>query len=69
MRPAIEPENIFVHDYKENDVVLWYNRALWHSIMEYPDSCGPRVMHQCNIAASGRLCTLRNALSSLIRNR
>jgi len=52
MRPAIEPENIFAHAYKEGDVILWYNRALWHSIMEFPESYGPRIMHQCNVAAS-----------------
>ncbi|KIW82413.1 hypothetical protein Z517_05440 [Fonsecaea pedrosoi CBS 271.37] len=52
MRPAISPENIYAHPHQEQDVVLWYNRALWHSITEFPESYGPRIMHQCNIAAS-----------------
>jgi alpha-ketoglutarate-dependent taurine dioxygenase len=52
MRPALQPENIYAHPHKEQDVILWYNRALWHSITEFPKSYGPRVMHQCNIAAS-----------------
>lgn len=33
MRPAISPENIYAHRHDEQDVVLWYNRALWHSIV------------------------------------
>ncbi|KAH8683086.1 alpha-ketoglutarate dependent xanthine dioxygenase [Tricladium varicosporioides] len=52
MRPALEPGNIYAHRHEEQDVILWYNRALWHSITEFPESYGPRIMHQCNIAAS-----------------
>ncbi|KXT00887.1 hypothetical protein AC579_9282 [Pseudocercospora musae] len=52
MRPALSPENIYAHRHEEQDVILWYNRALWHSITEFPESYGPRVMHQCNVAAS-----------------
>ncbi|EEA21191.1 conserved hypothetical protein [Talaromyces marneffei ATCC 18224] len=50
-RPVLSPENIYPHPHKEQDVILWYNRALWHSITEFPESYGPRIMHQCNIAA------------------
>ncbi|KAJ4290353.1 hypothetical protein N0V90_010569 [Kalmusia sp. IMI 367209] len=35
MRPAISPENIYAHPHEEQDVILWYNRALWHSIVSY----------------------------------
>ncbi|KAF2160197.1 hypothetical protein M409DRAFT_70561 [Zasmidium cellare ATCC 36951] len=52
MRPVLSPENIYAHNHQEQDVILWYNRALWHSITEFPESYGPRVMHQCNVAAS-----------------
>ncbi|KKY15334.1 putative alpha-ketoglutarate dependent xanthine dioxygenase [Phaeomoniella chlamydospora] len=52
MRPVLSPENIYAHKHDEQDVVLWYNRALWHSITEFPESYGARIMHQCNIAAS-----------------
>ncbi|EMR62657.1 putative alpha-ketoglutarate dependent xanthine dioxygenase protein [Eutypa lata UCREL1] len=52
MRPVLNPENIYAHPHQEQDVILWYNRALWHSITEFPKSYGPRVMHQCNVAAS-----------------
>ncbi|KAI8665750.1 TfdA family taurine catabolism dioxygenase TauD [Fusarium sp. Ph1] len=52
MRPALQPENIYAHPHQEQDVILWYNRALWHSITEFPKSYGSRVMHQCNVAAS-----------------
>lgn len=33
MRPVLQPENIYAHPHKEQDVILWYNRALWHSIV------------------------------------
>lgn len=33
MRPAIRPENIYAHHHEEQDVVLWYNRALWHCVV------------------------------------
>ncbi|KAL4962755.1 TauD/TfdA dioxygenase family protein [Aspergillus stella-maris] len=52
MSPVLSPENIYAHPHQEQDVILWYNRALWHSITEFPESYGPRTMHQCNIAAS-----------------
>ncbi|KAL3422670.1 alpha-ketoglutarate dependent xanthine dioxygenase [Phlyctema vagabunda] len=52
MRPVLEPSNIYAHRHEEQDVILWYNRALWHSITEFPESYGPRIMHQCNVAAS-----------------
>ncbi|KAH7321892.1 hypothetical protein BKA65DRAFT_556224 [Rhexocercosporidium sp. MPI-PUGE-AT-0058] len=52
MRPTLEPSNIYAHRHEEQDVILWYNRALWHSITEFPESYGPRIMHQCNVAAS-----------------
>ena len=69
MRPVLEPNNIYAHNHEEQDVILWYNRSLWHSIVslasfpgskealmsiqtEFPESYGPRIMHQCNVAAS-----------------
>lgn len=33
MKPALQPENIYAHPHQEQDVILWYNRALWHSIV------------------------------------
>lgn len=33
MRPVLNPENIYAHPHQEQDVILWYNRALWHSIV------------------------------------
>jgi len=35
MRPALSPENIYAHRHDEQDVLLWYNRALWHSIVSF----------------------------------
>jgi hypothetical protein len=36
MRPVLEPNNIYAHRHEEQDVILWYNRALWHSIVSLP---------------------------------
>jgi len=33
MKPVLQPENIYGHPHQEQDVILWYNRALWHSIV------------------------------------
>jgi hypothetical protein len=33
MRHVIRPENIYAHHHKEGEVTLWYNRALWHSVV------------------------------------
>jgi alpha-ketoglutarate-dependent taurine dioxygenase len=33
MRPVLSPENIYAHRHEEQDVILWYNRAVWHSIV------------------------------------
>ncbi|CAG9939970.1 unnamed protein product [Clonostachys rosea f. rosea IK726] len=35
MRPALNPENIYAHPHQEQDVILWYNRSLWHSIVSF----------------------------------
>jgi hypothetical protein len=42
MRPVLEPNNIYAHRHEEQDVILWYNRALWHSIVSFcvlPEDC------------------------------
>ena len=31
MRPAINPENVISHTWKEGDLVVWNNRSIWHS--------------------------------------
>ena len=33
MRPVIRPENVYAHNHRPGDVALWYNRALWHSVV------------------------------------
>lgn len=42
MRPAIRPENIYAHHHDEQDVILWYNRALWHCVVCIPTFFPPR---------------------------
>lgn len=39
MSPVLSPENIYAHPHQEQDVILWYNRALWHSIVRFHLIC------------------------------
>lgn len=67
-RKMLEPENILLAPYEEGDIAVWNNRVrifrkaaalrsnlfqcMQHTFIEYPESYGPRTMHQVNIAAS-----------------
>jgi hypothetical protein len=32
---VLDPKYIYAHRHEEQDVILWYNRALWHSIVSF----------------------------------
>lgn len=52
MRPAIAPARVYAHPWRDGDLVIFHNRAVWHSVV---GSLGPtdlRIYHQCNLAAS-----------------
>jgi alpha-ketoglutarate-dependent taurine dioxygenase len=52
MRPAIAPSRVYVHPWRDGDLVIFHNRGVWHSVV---GSLGPsdlRVYHQCNLASS-----------------
>ncbi|KZV64212.1 Clavaminate synthase-like protein [Peniophora sp. CONT] len=51
-RPAIAPKLVYPHDWQENDLVLFHNRGVLHSVVGAfaPDQL--RMFHQCNLAAS-----------------
>ncbi|CAK5272695.1 unnamed protein product [Mycena citricolor] len=51
-RPAIAPSLVYPHDWKANDLVLFHNRGVLHSVVGAfgPDTV--RAFHQCNLAAS-----------------
>lgn len=48
--PILRPEYVYCHNHQEGDLAVWYNQGMWHSITEFPVSCGRRIMHQCNLA-------------------
>lgn len=66
MRPAIAPENVLAHSWKQGDLVLFYNRGVWHSVTGEFKGLGTdgqderRLMHQCNIASSLDPVTIRS---------
>lgn len=58
MRPAIAPQNVLAHSWQQGDLVIFFNRGVWHSVTgEFKGvnhgADEKRLMHQCNIA-SGR---------------
>jgi alpha-ketoglutarate-dependent taurine dioxygenase len=52
MRPAIAPERVYAHPWRPGDLVIFNNRAVWHTVVGSlrPDEL--RVYHQCNLASS-----------------
>ncbi|KAF5319379.1 hypothetical protein D9619_008615 [Psilocybe cf. subviscida] len=51
-RPAINPELVYPHDWQENDLVLFHNRGILHSVVGAFKPHEVRIFHQCNLAAS-----------------
>lgn len=56
MRPAISPENVLAHSWTEGDLVIFFNRGVWHSVTGEFKAVNDgvdekRLMHQCNIAS------------------
>ncbi|KAJ4482571.1 Clavaminate synthase-like protein [Lentinula aciculospora] len=51
-RPGIAPKLVYPHDWHENDLIIFHNRGVLHSVVGtfLPDQV--RVFHQCNLAAS-----------------
>lgn len=49
---TLRPEYIVLPDVEEGDVTMWANWQCFHTAIDYPDSFGPRTMHQANIGAS-----------------
>ncbi|CCE88404.1 Piso0_001909 [Millerozyma farinosa CBS 7064] len=57
MRPAIAPSYVLPHAWKQGDLVIFYNRGVWHSVtgefkgVKSDGKDERRLMHQCNIAS------------------
>ncbi|KAJ3739744.1 taurine catabolism dioxygenase [Lentinula detonsa] len=51
-RPAIAPNFVYPHDWRENDLVLFHNRGVLHSVVGAFTKEQVRAFHQCNLAAS-----------------
>ena len=52
MRPAISPQYVYAHPWREGDLVIFHNRGVWHSVVGSLRPTDVRVYHQCNLAAS-----------------
>ncbi|KAK9332592.1 hypothetical protein V1520DRAFT_334550 [Lipomyces starkeyi] len=52
MRPNISPDRIYCHDWNQGDLVIFFNRGVWHSVTGQFEEGGHRLMHQCNIASA-----------------
>lgn len=51
MRPAISPKHVYAHDWNEGDLVLFFNRGVWHSVTGQFEEGESRLMHQCNVSS------------------
>jgi alpha-ketoglutarate-dependent taurine dioxygenase len=51
-RPAIAPEKVYAHDWKEGDMCLFHNAGTLHSVVGAFKETDVRIFHQCNLAAS-----------------
>jgi len=51
-RPSISPEFVYPHDWSENDLVLFHNRGVLHSVVGAFREDQVRAFHQCNLAAT-----------------
>ncbi|GAA6043328.1 hypothetical protein JCM8097_001187 [Rhodosporidiobolus ruineniae] len=51
-RPFITPNNVFFAPTEEGDLLLFHNRGVRHSAAEFPESRGPRLLHQLQLIAS-----------------
>ncbi|KAG1435917.1 hypothetical protein G6F56_013779 [Rhizopus delemar] len=51
-RPGISPENVFAHEWKDGDFVIFHNRGLLHSVVGSLKPDDFRLFHQCNIASA-----------------
>jgi len=45
MRPAIAPQQVYVHAWRPGDLAIWNNRSLWHSATGKLSRDDRRVMH------------------------
>jgi alpha-ketoglutarate-dependent taurine dioxygenase len=52
MRPAIAPARVYAHPWRDGDLVIFHNRALWHSVVGALRPTDLRIYHQCNLAGS-----------------
>ncbi|GKV58045.1 taurine catabolism dioxygenase [Collybia sordida] len=51
-RPGIAPKLVYPHDWHENDLVLFHNRGVLHTVVGAFTPDQVRAFHQCNLAAS-----------------
>lgn len=51
MRPAIGPDNVYCHEWKQGDLAIFHNRGVIHSVTGEMDPTEKRLMHQCNVAS------------------
>jgi alpha-ketoglutarate-dependent taurine dioxygenase len=51
MRPAIGPDYVYCHPWKQGDLCIFHNRGVIHSVTGEMSPSEKRLMHQCNIAS------------------
>ncbi|KAI8391002.1 taurine catabolism dioxygenase [Radiomyces spectabilis] len=49
-RPAINPENVYAHDWEDGDFVIFHNRGVLHSVVGSLKDTDTRIFHQSHLA-------------------
>ena len=51
-RPSINPENVYAHEWKDGDLVIFHNRGVLHSVVGSLKDTDVRIFQQCNMASA-----------------
>ncbi|MGB1446984.1 MAG: TauD/TfdA dioxygenase family protein [Arenicellales bacterium] len=60
MRPAVFADQVYIHDWQAGDLVLWYNRSVWHSATGKLAPEDRRIMHLTAFNAGSAPVCLRD---------
>ncbi|GMM28211.1 hypothetical protein DAMA08_009270 [Martiniozyma asiatica (nom. inval.)] len=60
MRPAIGPDYVYCHEWKEGDLCIFHNRGVVHSVTGEMGPQEKRLMHQCNVASGSDPVTIES---------
>ena len=61
---ATQPEFVYRHKWRRNDVIMWDNRCTMHAVMPYDSANRRRVMHRTTIVGDGPVIAAANTAAA-----